>query len=172
GRCRGGRTAAIWFQFGPSYTSTAELRVSANSRADIVVDPGHVQFGTVSHDETRPSKTINVQYAGKLAWQVTKVTTPAGAPLEATIRETYRRPGEVGYQLTVTLEPNAAPGHFQETVILETNDPGAARLPVPVDGTVQWGPRVLSLGSVKVGEKLTTKRLLLGAYKSFLVLGI
>ena len=113
--------------------SEVRLQVSANSREDIVCNPCQVQFGTVPSGQT-PSRTVDVEYAGKAAWQVTKVTTPARAPFDATFKELYRRPGEVGYQVTVTLKVDAAPGPFREHVFLETNDPNAARLAVLVEG--------------------------------------
>lgn len=170
-RFTGKKTVAIYVEF---WSTAVMLQVSANSREEIIFDPGKVQFDVVPFGQT-PSRTLTVHYAGKPGWQVTKVTTPAGAPFDATIKETYRRPDEVGYQLTATLKAGTAPGSFREDVILETNDPDAARLVVPVQGTVEpsltVAPANVNLGAVKVGEVVTTK-VLVRSNKPFLVLGI
>jgi hypothetical protein len=169
-RFTGQKTVAIWVQFGPNYISETRLLVSAYSRADIVCNPGQVQFDTVPCGQT-PSRTFDVEYAGDLGWQVTKVTTSKGAPFDATVKEAYRLPGGVGYRVTVTLKADAAPGPFRGQVILDTNDPDAAQLPVPVEGTVKWPHEVLSLGTVKVGEALT-RWVTVRGNKPFVVLGI
>jgi hypothetical protein len=166
----GQKTVSIWVQFGPNYISAARLQVSANSRADIVSNPGRVWFDAVPSGQT-PSATVDVEYSGKLPWQISKVTTPAGAPFNATVKELYRRAGDVGYRVTTTLKAGAAPGPFREDVILETNDPSAPRLTVPVEGSVQWPRQVLHLGKIKVGEPLT-RRVDVRGNRPFLVLGI
>ena len=159
---------------GPDFVSIAELLITANSRADIVFNPGQVTFGTVALGQT-PSATVDVEYAGKMAWEVSEATTPKEAPFAAEVKEIYRRPGQVGYQVKVTLKPDAAPGPFKEFVYLKTNDPNAALVPVLVDGSVQSpltvAPAVLSLGAVKTGEALT-RRVVVRGNKPFLVLGI
>jgi Protein of unknown function (DUF1573) len=164
-RFTGQKTAAIFVSFGPN-NSEARLQVSAYSRADIVCNPGAVQFRTVPRGQT-PSQTVDVEYAGKLPWQITKVIVPAEAPFDATLKET--RLGS--YEVTVPLKADAAPGPFRENVLLETNDPEAARLPVLVEGTIQWPRGVWRLGEVAVGET-RTRQIEMHGNQPFLVLGI
>ena len=159
---------------GPDFVSTAELHVTANSRGDIVFNPGQVTFGTVALGQT-PSATVDVEYAGKMAWTVSEATTPKEAPFTAEVKEIYRRPNQVGYQVKVTLKSDAVPGPFKEFVYLKTNDPTAPLVPVLVDGSVQSpltvAPAALSLGAVKMGEALT-RRVVVRGNKPFRVLGI
>src|SRR5260370_25403369 len=159
---------------GPDFVSAADLHVMATSRADITFNPGHVAFNTVVRGQT-PSATVDVEYAGKLPWQVSEVTTSKEAPFAATFKEVYRRTEQVGYQVKVTLKPDAGPGTFKEFVYLKTNDPNAPLVPVLVEGTVQSplevAPKVLSLGTVKVGEPLTRRVSVIGS-KPFRVVGI
>jgi hypothetical protein len=167
------KTIAVFVSFGmvaPEDSSTAHLFVSADSRADIVCNPSAVQFNATPFGQT-PSQTVDLEYAGKLAWQITNVTTPAGAPFDATVKETDRGPGAVAYRVTVRLKADAAPGPFRENVYLETNDPSAARLPLLVEGSVQWPREVWHLGTVKAGEALT-RRLELRGNQPFLVVGL
>ncbi len=170
----GPKTVTIRVTVGPDFVSTAELKVLANSRADIVFNPGQVTFGPVSLGQT-PSATVDVEYAGKLPWTVSEATAPKEAPFAAEVKEIYRRPGQVGYQVKVTLKPDAAPGPFKEFVYLKTNDPTAPLVPVLVDGSIQSpltvAPAALSLGAVKTGEALT-RRVVVGGNKPFRVLGI
>jgi hypothetical protein len=165
----GQKSASIFVQFGPHYFSTVVLQVSANVPAGI--DVYGATFGAVPFGEA-PRQRGYVDYRGKLpSWQIARLTTPAGAPFEAALKETYRRPGEVGYEVTVTIKAGAMPGPFQEQIILETNDPDAPRLTMSVEGTILWPRKVLSLGKVKGGKALT-QQVELRATKPFLVLGI
>src|SRR5262249_21615036 len=47
-RFTGPKTVSIRVTVGPEFISGAELKVSANSRADVVFNPGQVTFGTVT----------------------------------------------------------------------------------------------------------------------------
>src|SRR5437763_440961 len=105
-RFRGPKSVAIWVTVGPLYVSTVPLRVTAVARNDVVCNPGEVGFGFVAPGQT-PSATVDVEYAGPLAWQVSEIVVPKGAPFAATVKELYRRPGEVGYQVKVTLKKYA-----------------------------------------------------------------
>jgi hypothetical protein len=173
-RFTGPKSVTIRVTVGPEYISTAELRVNANSRSDIVFNPGEVNLGTVQLGAT-PSATVDVEYAGKLDWQVSGTSTDKGAPLEATVHQLYRRPGQVGYQVKVTLKPDATPGPLKSVVYLKTNDPNALLVPIFVEGNVlsplSVSPAFMSLGTVKPGEPLT-RRVSVSGKKPFRVLGV
>jgi hypothetical protein len=170
----GPKKVTIRVTVGPDFISTAELVVTANSRADIVFNPGHVAFDPVARGAT-PTRTVDVEYAGKFPWEVSEATTSKDAPFTAEAKSLYRKPDGVGYRVTVTLKANAAPGAFKEFVYLKTNDPNAALLPVLVEGTVQSplevSPERFALGTVKVGEALT-RRVSVRGSKPFRVVGI
>src|SRR4051812_4990694 len=88
-RFAGAKTVNVRVTVGPEYVSTAELKVTAVSRADVVFNPGEVNFGTVSQGQT-PTQAIDVEYAGVLKWQVTEVVV-GDAPYAAAVKESYRR---------------------------------------------------------------------------------
>src|SRR5262245_52702087 len=119
-RFAGAKTVKVSVTVGPEYVSTAELKVNANSRADVVFNPGEVNFGTVTQGQT-PTQTIDVEYAGVLKWQVTEVVL-GDAPYTATVTETYRRSGQVGYRLAVTMKNDAPAGALKHNLYLKTND--------------------------------------------------
>jgi hypothetical protein len=172
-RFTGPKTVVVRVTVGPDFVSSAELRVTAHSRADVVFNPGQVNFGTVSRGQT-PSRTIDVEYAGALAWEVREVLV-RGAPYTVMAQELYRRPGQVGYRLQVTLKADAPAGALAHDLYLKTNDPAGAPVPVLVEANVQTpltvSPSTLGLGAVKVNAALTRRVVLRGA-RAFRVLSV
>jgi hypothetical protein len=172
-RFTGLKTVGITITVGPDFISSAQLRVSANSRSDIVFNPGQVSFGTVTRGQT-VTQVIDVEYAGVLDWQVTEASAK-DLPVEAKLQELYRRPGQVGYRVTVTLKADAPVRALKGDLFLKTNDPASPLLPVLVEATVQSNltvaPEVVSLGTVKVGDTLT-RRVVVRGNKPFRVLQV
>jgi hypothetical protein len=168
-RFTGPKTVSIYITVGPEYTSTATLQISANSRADVVFNPGQVSLGVVPRGQ-RPEQTIDVEYAGKLDWRVTEAVKSPTDPVETAVQELYRRPGQVGYRLRVTLKADAPPGPLKHEVLLKTNDPASPVVPVLVEANVQASltiaPGTVVFGSVKVGETVT-RRLQIRGNKEF-----
>jgi hypothetical protein len=165
-RFTGPKTVVVRVTVGPEYVSSAELKVAATSRADVVFNPDAVNFGTVARGQA-PAQAIDVEYAGPLAWQITEVVVAKDQPLEASQKELYRRQGQVGYRLQVALKPDAPTGSFKQVIYLKTNDPASPLLPVLVEGAVQSAltvsPDKLALGTVKAGEELTRRVVVRGS---------
>lgn len=185
-RFTGPKTVGITVSVGPDFVSSAQLRVSANSRADIVFNPGQVSFGTVTRGQT-VSQVIDVEYAGVLDWQVTEATAKE-LPIDVKVEQLYRQRTQirdqagfqqlgfqVGYRLTVTLKNTAAVGAIKGDLLLKTNDPTSPLLPVLVEGLVQSSvtvsPPVHNLGTIKVGETVM-RRVVVRGNKPFRVLGV
>jgi hypothetical protein len=172
-RFTGSKAVGITITVGPDYISSAQLRVSANSRADIVFNPGQVSFGTVTRGQA-VSQVIDVEYAGVLDWQVTEASAK-DLPVEVALEELYRRPGQVGYRVKVTLKADAAVGAIKGDLFLKTNDPASPLLPLLVEATVQSSvtvaPAAVSLGTVKIGETVT-RRVVVRGNKPFRVVRV
>jgi hypothetical protein len=158
-RFTGPKTVNILITVGPQFTSTATLQVSANSRADVVFNPGQVSFGVVPAGQS-PTQTIDVEYAGALDWRITGITEHS-FPLEVKYKELYREVGRVGYRLQVALKNSAPPGVFRHELLLQTNDPASLLVPVLVEGTIQAAlsvaPSVIKLDNAKLGQEATQK---------------
>jgi Protein of unknown function (DUF1573) len=173
-RFSGPKTVVLYVTVGPKFVSTAELRVTANSRADVVFNPGQVSFGLVAPGQT-PSQTVDVEYAGSLDWRVTEVLT-SGAPFDAELKELYRQPGQrVGYQVKVTLKSDVPSGVLKREMHLRTNDPASPLISVLVEANVQTMlsvvPGVLRFGQVRPGETLLRKVIVQGK-TPFRVVGV
>lgn len=158
-RFTGAKTVGITVTVGPDFVSSARLQVSANSRADIVFNPGQVSFGTVTRGQV-VSQVVDVEYAGALPWQVTEAKAK-DLPVEVSVNELYRKPGQVGYRVKVTLKKDAPAGSIKGDVFLKTNDPASPVLPLLVEASVQSAvsvsPETLSVGAIKAGETLTRR---------------
>jgi hypothetical protein len=169
----GHRTVSIFVSVGPQYISTATVQVMANRRDDVVFNPGQVSFGVVAGGQSL-TRTIEVEYAGVLDWRVSEVIKN-DAPVEVVQEEMYRRPGQVGYRLRVTLKPDAPPGQLTSKLLLKTNDPASPLVPVLVEATIQAPltvvPSALSFGNAKVGETLS-KRVIVRGIVPFKIMGI
>jgi hypothetical protein len=172
-RFKGPKTVGIRVSVVPDVISSAELKVSAHSRADIVFNPGQVGFGTVVRGQA-PVQTIDVEYAGALPWQVSEVVAK-DLPLDVSFKEMYRRQGQVGYQVRVALKPDAPIGPLKEDIFLKTNDPASPLVPILVEANIQpaitVAPPVLSLGPVQVGQPLT-RRVVVRGSRPFRILGV
>jgi hypothetical protein len=136
----GPRTVHVYVQFsnlsGSSpFFSTADLKVSANSRTDIVFNPGEVNFGVVAQGQAA-AQDIAVEYAGAFKWEVKEVVTN-GLPVEAKLEALRLPAGRVGYKVSVSLKADAPAGAVKGEMFLKTNDPASPMLPVLVEGNVQ-----------------------------------
>jgi hypothetical protein len=173
-RFTGPKTVSIRVTVGPEYVSSTELKVIANSRADVVFNPGQVSFGTVTRGQA-VAQTIDVEYAGPLAWQVSEVVVPKELPVEVTFKDLYRKPGKIGVQLRVVLKADAAPGGLKDSIYLKTNDPAAPLVPVLVEANVlaalTVSPEVLPLPNLKAGE-VKVVRVQVRGNRPFRVLGV
>lgn len=172
-RFTGPKTVGVRVTVGPEYISSTELTLKANSRADIVFNPGQVNFGAVTRGQA-PTQFIDVEYAGSQNWQISEIVAK-DVPYTVTHKESYRRAGGVGYRLTVTLKPDAPVGTNRHNVFLKTNDTASPLVPVLVEATVQSplavSPEALSLGTVKMGTPLV-RRVVVRGSKPFHVTGV
>lgn len=172
-RFTGPKTVTVYVTVGPQYTATTALQVSANSRADIVFNPGQIHFGVVPRGQTA-EQVIDVEYAGVLDWRVQEVDK-GNAPLDVTLEQLYREPGKVGYRLRASLKGDAPAGLLKQELLLKTNDPASPLVPVLVEAMVQAPltvkPSLLKMVSPKVGETVTMRVNVIGG-KPFRVTGI
>jgi hypothetical protein len=178
-RFTGSKAVTVYVTVGPEFISTAALRVSANARTDVVLNPGEFNFGNVPHG-TGAAQTIDVEYTGTHDWRILEVVNDPNSPVEVKLSETFRqasrlrKPGKVGYRLQATLKPTAADGPFRVQIGLKTNDQNQI-LSVPAEGTVQpaltASPDTVNGVSLKVGQAMTRKIFVRGN-QPFRVIGV
>ncbi len=169
----GHKSVSIYLTLGPQYVSTATLRVEANSRADVVFNPGQINFGVVQRGQS-VQQIIDVEYAGTLDWRINEVEK-GGLPVDVAVEQMYRNPGRVGYRMKASLHADAPAGLLKHEVFLKTNDPASPLVPVHVEAVIQAPlsvkPSYLRFDDIKVGEVMTRRVNVLGS-KPFKIVAI
>lgn len=158
----GANAQTLYVTLGPNYLSTAIIRMQANSRSDVSLTPGAVNFGTVAQG-SRPVQTVTLEYNGRQRdWKVTEVV-PTAAPLTVDIKDTSGRTwfSATKFAITVGLKPDAPAGVISEVISLKTNDPAAPVVQINITGVVE-APLALStdtvrFDSVPVGSEVSQK---------------
>lgn len=155
----GRKDATITVLFDKPFPGEVQLHVHTYIRSDIVVQPGAVQFGSVTQD-AGAKQTLAVTYAGRDDWRIGRVEC-ANPSIEAQVAETNRSAGQVAYDVTVQIKPGTPPGYIRDQLVLVTNDydARAARVPVAVEGLVMAAltvrPSPLMMGAAEEGRSVT-----------------
>jgi hypothetical protein len=141
------------------------LEVTANSRQDLVYNPGQIKFGVLPVG-TAVTQTVEIDYAGVLAWRILDVEK-APDHMDVRFEETSRKPGEngqpgtVGYKVTATLKDTAPSGDLKQQIILRTNDPAEPTIAVVVEATIRAAvaitPNPVNFGTTKVGKAISRR---------------
>jgi hypothetical protein len=126
------------------------LGVTSHILSDIVLNPGSVDFGTVSRGQT-PGQVLTIDRLNGLDWRCTRMVSASKA-INAQLVETKRNGAIVSYTLSVSLKPDAPAGRLRDEIHIVTNDPETPTVPVLVTGWVRGdltaAPSVLTLGQV------------------------
>lgn len=161
---RGKRGATVTVVIDKPYYAEVRLRVDGYIRSDMVFHPGALEFSKLNQGEstTRSSKVL---YAGRHDWEVVDIR--CNHPwLVPTCIETNRGSGRVNYEISVTVREDAPIGFFQDELLVITNDRSMPKVPLRVSGQVESSltisPQAIALGSIKPGQSVTQKMILIG----------
>ncbi len=147
------------------------LGVSSLILSDVVLNPGSVDFGMAARGQT-PSQVLTIDRIGKPDWRITKITSASKA-LAASVAETRREGGAVGYQLTVSLRPDAPAGIIRDEIRLVTNDSETQSIPVPINGQIKGdlsaSPSLIALGTVAKGAPSAQGKIIVRSSKPFAI---
>jgi hypothetical protein len=122
----------------PAYGSV-KLLVSLHIRSDIVVNPPEIAFGDVAKGKVA-SRSMAIEYAGDLTWKIASASC-MNPHLEVHLEERHREKSEkgfatVGYELRVSLRPDAPAGIIDDRVKLEINDAARKSIDLLVTGRI------------------------------------
>ncbi|MDR3633014.1 MAG: DUF1573 domain-containing protein [Isosphaeraceae bacterium] len=128
----------------------ARLGVASTILSDVVLNPGSIDFGTVTRGQSA-NRTLAIDRIGAPNWRVVRMVS-ACRVINANLVETARNEGEVSYTLYVSLKPDAPAGIVREEIRILTNDPETPSIPVPITATIRGdlsaSPNPLVLGRV------------------------
>jgi hypothetical protein len=155
------------------FFAEVQLHVKGDIRNDVVVEPGSVQYGSIDQGIAFDQQ-VTVNYGGSSAWQILDVKS-FNPHITAKAIEATRSDGHVSYTLKVRVDQTTPAGYLNDHLMLVTNDPSAAQIPVLVEGQIMPGitvnPTALFMGVVQPGQKVT-KQLVVKSKKPFKILGI
>jgi hypothetical protein len=162
----GRKDGTIEVEFDQPFAAKVQLHVHSFIRGDIVVQPGSVQFGSVSQG-AETTRELKVTYAGRSDWKIDRVEC-ANPHVEASFVEASRTPTLIAYNLTVKLKADTPPGYIQEPLMLITNDfdTTKSRVPVNIEGLVATAltvrPSSLVMGVAEIGKPVTSNLVVQG----------
>ena len=161
---RGKKGATVTVVIDQPQYAEVQLKVDGYIRSDMVFHPGAMDFGRINQGEPR-SKSAKVMYAGRSDWQILDVKTSKPWLLPE-VKETVRNGGTINYEISIQVLENAPEGYFQDEVVVVTNDHNKPNVPLRISGQVEsvltLSPQSIALGSLKMGEPVQTKLVLIG----------
>ncbi|TWU47678.1 DUF1573 domain-containing protein [Rubripirellula reticaptiva] len=161
---KGQKGATLTVVIDQPFYSEVRLRVDGYIRSDMVFFPGAIEFGNLAQGEA-VAKSTKVLYAGRSDWQIMDVRSNKSW-LMPVVKETVRENGRVNYELTVDVREDAPTGYFQDELVVVTNDRSMPNVPLRVSGQVESAlsisPQAIALGSLKPGEAVSRKLVLIG----------
>jgi hypothetical protein len=128
----------------------ARLGVSSHILSDLVLNPGSIDFGTVSRGQA-PTQVLTIDRINAPGWRFVRMVS-ASRSLNAQLVETGRNEGSVSYSLTVGLKPDVPAGPLRAELRLYSSDAETPSIPIMVNASVRGdlsaAPSVLSLGEI------------------------
>ena len=165
GTFTGDRKATLNLMIDQPTMTMLQLNVKGYIRSDIVINPGELNFGTVSQGESKQIEA-NIEYAGRSDWKITGISGNDRF-IDTKLIETARAAGRVGYKITATLAPGAAPGPQATEMILHTNDARLKTVPLScfaqIDAALSVSPNNVALGEMSFGQPVKQRLLIKGA---------
>ena len=160
----GQRSATITVTIDRPFFAEVQLQVRGYIRSDVVFSPGSVDFGSIDLG-TSDTKRVQVTYAGRSDWHIEDVQS-SNSHFEVELKEANRGPGRVTYEMLVQLKPDAPEGPIQDRLLIVTDDPRMAKIPLFVEGRVvpalTVSPSTLYLGDVKSSGEATGRLIVKG----------
>jgi hypothetical protein len=173
GKFSGVKSVTIYVNIDRPSSAEVQLWVQANSRDDVTVTPDSFAFGQVKRGGM-PAGTVNVTFLGSGQWQIYDVQADSNY-VRATVQEVRRDMGEVTYQVSAKLRPDAPVGRWFTDVWLKTNNPATPRVRVPltveIESALTVSPALVDLGQLRVGST-TERKVIVRGVKPFKIVDI
>jgi hypothetical protein len=158
----GPKTVTIYVQFDQPRWEEVRLSITSNSRTDVVVTPDALAFGPVSRG-TSAARQTSVTFSG--GTQLVSVGADSNY-VQLAAKGTRGNGGDVTYEVTANLRPDTPVGKWYTDVWLNTNNPAAPRIRVPltvdVEPALNLSPATAAFGSVTMGGESERRVILRG----------
>ena len=152
----GSRSATLTVTIDKPTFGEIQLHVKGYIRSDVVFQPGEATFGNIMQGASKTIE-VGVDYAGKPAWQINKVT--AGDSFITVVpTEVSRQNGRIRYALSVSISGDAPAGPLESELVVHTNDRNLTTVPLRLVANIapeiSVSPQTLSLGEVNEGAPI------------------
>jgi hypothetical protein len=165
--------ATLTVTFDKPFFAEVQLRVTGNIRGDVTFDPPFIDLGNVDLGKGAERK-VRVTHSGSTPWEIKDVRS-VNSNFVVTLSPPLHSSSQSAYDLTLRLKPEAPAGYVKGQLLLVTNDPRAAQIPMDVEGRVvaevTVSPQLLALGTVQPGGTVT-KNVVVRANRPFKVTGV
>ena len=165
--------ATLTVTFDKPFHAEVQLRVTGNIRGDVTFNPPFIDLGNLELG-TGAERQVRVIRSGSFPWEIRDIRS-VNANFEVLLSKPQRSGGQSAYDLTFRLKPDAPAGYVKGQLMLVTNDPRAAQIPMDVEGRVvapvTVSPQLLAMGSVPCGGTVT-KNVVVKANRPFKVTGV
>ena len=165
--------ATLTVTFDKPFFAEVQLRVAGNIRGDVTFEPSFVDLGNVDLGKGA-SRDVRVTHVGATPWEIKDVRS-VNPNFEVHLSKPTHTATQSAYDLNVRLKPETPAGYVKGQLILVTNDPKAAQIPMDVEGRVvaevTVSPQLLALGAVQPGRSVT-KNVVVRANRPFCVTGV
>lgn len=166
------RTVTIFVTFNQPRFQEVRLWVQANSREDVLFNPGSIAFGQVKRG-AEPEGKMTISFLGGQT-QIIDLKSESNY-VTPTMKEVKRPNGDKGYEIIAKLRKDTPPGKWYTDLWLTTNNPSMQRLRVPVTVEVESpltvNPSTLSLGQIKAGTE-SDRKVIIRGLRPFRIMGI
>lgn len=170
-RFTGSKTVTIYVTMDRPLADEARLWVQAIGRDDVAIAPDTLAFGRCRR-ASEPGAAADVTLYG--GWRLTAARAESHY-VRLALAETLRDDATASYRVQARLRADTPPGRWFTDVWLETNNPQAPRLRLPltveVEGSLTVSPQVVSLGEVRPGEE-AERRVVVRGVRPFQILRI
>jgi hypothetical protein len=167
------KAVTIFVTFDQPRFDEVRLWVQANSRDDISVLPESFAFGRIKRG-TAPAVQATMTFLGNPNWQILATTCDSNY-VKTSYQLIRREGGEVAYQLSATMRPDAPAGKWFTDVWVQTNNPMSPRVRVPltveIEAALTVSPTTVGLGAVKAG-KVAERKVIVRGVQPFRISGV
>jgi hypothetical protein len=172
-RFLGTKNVTIYVTFDQPHFEEVRLWVQANSRDDVSILPDTLAFGRIKRG-TAPAAATTISLYGDPNWQIQNAVCESNYVLPS-YKLVRRQGGEVAYQLSARLRPDAPPGRWYTDVWLTTTNPSMPQVRVPltveIEAALTVSPGSVVLGRVKAGTEAERKVIIRGV-QPFKITGV
>jgi len=151
----GSKAVTIYVSFDQPRSEELRTVVQAYAREDLIFGPDNINFGKVKQGDVKSaSMNITIYNAGV---QVLEAKSESNY-IQPTIKEVRRSGNEATYQIEAKIRPDTPVGLWFTDVWVKTNNPGFAKLRVPVTVEIEGVQPARSDDEKKVVEATKTSR--------------